>query len=58
MYSRDPDDNKFISCAVEAEAEFIVTKDKHLLDVGQYGNVQIVKPGYLVERVLSVENAA
>ena len=39
---RDPDDNKFIECAVDAKALYIVSGDKDLLDVGKYGDVKIV----------------
>ena len=39
---RDPDDNKFIECAVDAKALYIVSGDKDLLDVGRYGDVQTV----------------
>lgn len=40
---RDPDDDKFISCAVEGRCIYIVSGDKDLLSIGQYGDVQIVK---------------
>ena len=39
---RDPDDNKFIECAVDAKALYIVSGDKDLLDIGKYEDVQIV----------------
>ena len=29
LITADPDDNKFVDCAVAADAEFIVTNDKH-----------------------------
>lgn len=29
LIEQDPDDNKFVDCAVSAEAEFIVTNDRH-----------------------------
>ena len=29
LISADPDDNKFVDCAVAASADFIVTEDKH-----------------------------
>ena len=39
----DPDDDRVLECAVAAKCRFIVTGDKHLLDLGQYRNIQIVK---------------
>lgn len=50
--SADPDDNKFFECAVAAGADYIVSKDKHVLEVGEYRGIQTVKPGYFVEQVL------
>lgn len=40
----DPDDNKIIECALEADADYILTYDKQLLKLGKYGKAQIVKP--------------
>lgn len=40
----DPDDNKFIECAVELGAEYIITSDKELLSIKQFGNIKIVNP--------------
>lgn len=39
---RDPDDDMFIACAVDSRSLYIVSGDKDLLEVGQYGDVQIV----------------
>lgn len=39
---RDPADDKFISCAVSAGADFIVTGDKDLMAVRRYRSVKIV----------------
>ena len=40
--SRDPDDDKFISCAVDGKCMYIVSGDKDLLSVGQYEDIEIV----------------
>jgi putative PIN family toxin of toxin-antitoxin system len=42
--SRDPDDDKFVSAAVEAGAEYVVTGDKDLLELKRYGEVLMVTP--------------
>ena len=39
----DPDDNRVLECAVEAQSQFIVTGDVALLRLGQYGGIQIVR---------------
>jgi len=39
---RDPDDDKFIACAMSASADFIVSGDKDLLDIGRYQSVRII----------------
>jgi putative PIN family toxin of toxin-antitoxin system len=40
----DPEDNKILESAVEAEADYLVTSDNALLNIGKYQNVQIVNP--------------
>lgn len=39
---RDPDDDKFISCAIDAECLYIVSGDKDLLEIKEYEEVQIM----------------
>ena len=39
---RDPDDDKFIECAVAAKAMYIVSGDKDLLDIAEYQDIKIV----------------
>jgi putative PIN family toxin of toxin-antitoxin system len=41
--SADPDDDMVIECAVVGEATHIVTGDKHLLSLGKYQAIAIVK---------------
>ncbi len=40
---RDPEDDKFISCAISANADFIVTGDKDLSDLKKYECVRIIQ---------------
>lgn len=39
---RDPDDNKFIECAKDTHALYIVSGDKDLLDIGTYEEIEIL----------------
>jgi len=38
----DPQDNKFLECALEAKADLIVSGDKHLLKLKEYEGIPIV----------------
>lgn len=38
----DPDDDKFIECAVALGADYIISGDKALLQVGQYKKIKIL----------------
>jgi putative PIN family toxin of toxin-antitoxin system len=44
----DPDDDKFIACAVAAGASHIISGDPHLLTVGSYKNIQIMTPSQFI----------
>ncbi len=41
---RDPDDDSLIAHAVLAQVDFLVTRDRDLLDLGDVGDVRIVDP--------------
>ena len=41
---RDPEDNKILESAVEAEADYLITSDNDLLSLEKYQNVKIVNP--------------
>jgi putative PIN family toxin of toxin-antitoxin system len=44
----DPDDDKFIACAVAAGASHIISGDPQLLTVGSYKNIQIMTPSQFI----------
>jgi putative PIN family toxin of toxin-antitoxin system len=48
---RDPDDDKFVDCALSGRARYVVTGDKALLDVGRFRRVSMIRVGDLL-RVL------
>ena len=39
---RDPEDDKFISCAIAASVDWIVTGDKDLSDLKKYQSIRII----------------
>jgi putative PIN family toxin of toxin-antitoxin system len=40
----DPDDDRILECAVQAQAQFIITGDKHLLNMMRFEQVTILRP--------------
>jgi len=40
----DPDDNKFIECAVAAKARYVISGDRHLKAIEKYMGIKIVSP--------------
>ena len=42
VIKEDPDDNKVLACALAAQADYIVSGDNHLLDLGVFENIPIV----------------
>jgi len=50
----DPEDNRILECAVEAEANYIVTGDFHLLRLSKYRNIELVNPGTFLKRISSL----
>lgn len=40
----DPDDNRVLECAVTANASYIVTGNKHLLDLKEYKGIVVLNP--------------
>ncbi len=41
---KDPDDDKFISCALSAGADFLVSGDNDLCSLGNYRSAKIIRP--------------
>jgi putative PIN family toxin of toxin-antitoxin system len=40
----DPDDDKFLEAAVAGNVDYIVSGDRHLLDLNSFQGIQIVEP--------------
>jgi len=48
---RDPEDDKFISCAISGSADYIVSGDKDLFDLKQYKSIKIIKASDFLKMV-------
>ena len=48
----DPDDNKFIECAVAGNCEIIISGDKHLLNLSEFQGIAILNPRDFVDKYL------
>jgi putative PIN family toxin of toxin-antitoxin system len=46
---KDPDDNKFLECAVALGCKVIVSGDRHLLELSRYFDVSILTPRQYIE---------
>jgi uncharacterized protein len=51
----DPPDNRYLECAVEGEAAYLVSGDRLLLSLGMFQGIPIVSPRVFLE-VLQQEN--
>ena len=40
----DPDDDKFFHIAIQSGAQYIVSRDAHLLSIKEFGNIRVLKP--------------
>jgi putative PIN family toxin of toxin-antitoxin system len=45
----DPQDDKFIAAAIEGEADYIVSGDRHLKDLKDYQGIPIVSPSEFLQ---------
>ena len=55
--SRDPKDDKFLACAVEGAADYIVTGDADLLSLEKFHAVRIVRPAEFVQLLILAKGA-
>jgi len=51
IVKRDPADNKIIECAVEAKVSFIISGDKHLLEIKKYNGIKIITPKKFLSQI-------
>ena len=44
VVKEDPEDDRILECAIASKSEYIVTYDKHLLNLKEFRGIMIVKP--------------
>jgi putative PIN family toxin of toxin-antitoxin system len=49
LVKEDPDDDEFLRVAVAAAADFLVSRDKHLLDLVEFHTIPIVRPAQFMQ---------
>ena len=49
----DPDDDRILECAVEGKADFIVTGDRHLLQIEEFRGIKITSARVFMEEYLT-----
>jgi len=49
----DPDDDMILECAVEGQADFIVSGDRHILEIKEYKGIKIISARDFLEDYLT-----
>jgi uncharacterized protein len=49
---RDPDDDKFLACAIAGNAQIVVSGDKALLETSGYAGISVLTPREFIDRFL------
>ena len=51
VVEEDESENMFLEAAVSADAEYVVSGDPHLLEIGDYRGIEILPPDEFLERL-------
>ncbi len=51
----DESDNRYLECAIEGKAQYIISGDNHLLNVGEYRGIVVIPPSAFVT-LLDMDN--
>jgi uncharacterized protein len=52
--SKDPDDDKFLACALATNVHMIVSGDSHLIEISGWKDIEVLRPRTFVDRYLSI----
>lgn len=47
----DPSDNKFLECAITADADYLVSRDPHVLKIKEFRGIKIMSPENFMENI-------
>ena len=56
IVEKDPDENRFIECAVALKAKFVISGDKALKAIQNYMNIKIVGPREFLSKFSELEH--
>ncbi len=51
VVKNDPSDDKYLVCALEGQADFIVSGDRHLTDSKEFRGIRIVNPAVFLKAI-------
>jgi len=51
VIEEDPSDDKVLACALESKAGYLITGDRHLLDLKKYEGVRIMSPTQFLKEI-------
>jgi len=49
MIKDDPSDNKFLECAITVEADYIISRDPHILKIKEFEGIKVSSPEDFME---------
>ncbi|MGD0887602.1 MAG: putative toxin-antitoxin system toxin component, PIN family [Thermodesulfovibrionales bacterium] len=55
VIKEDPSDNKYLECAIEGRADYIISGDSHLTSLKTFHGVRIVDPAHFLEKLVEKE---
>ena len=44
LISQDSSDNRILECAITADCEYVISGDKHLLEIKEFESIKILSP--------------
>jgi putative PIN family toxin of toxin-antitoxin system len=53
IVTRDPDDNAVLACALDGGADYVISGDRHLLELGEFAGIQILPPDRFAKQIIS-----
>jgi len=53
----DPDDNRIIECAIAGKSTYIISGDKHLLQLNEYEGIKILRASEFIQKLLTTNGS-